>query len=45
MDMFCGLELIPPGLSLCAEWWPDGPQIKPLDQVQYCIVGAVARKD
>jgi SAM-dependent methyltransferase len=44
MDMFCGLELIPPGLSLCAEWWPDGPQIKPLDQVQYCIVGAVAVK-
>jgi len=42
--MFPGLELVEPGLTLCAEWWPDGPRIKPLDPVQYCIVGAVGRK-
>lgn len=39
-----GLELLPPGLTLCAEWWPDGPQIKPLSPAQNCIAGAVGRK-
>jgi SAM-dependent methyltransferase len=43
-DMFPGLELVTPGLVRCVDWWPDGPRIKPLDPVQYCIVGAVARK-
>jgi hypothetical protein len=42
--MFPGLDLVEPGLTLCAEWWPDGPQVKPLDQVSHCIVGAVGRK-
>ncbi|MGH3342838.1 MAG: SAM-dependent methyltransferase [Carbonactinosporaceae bacterium] len=42
--MFPGLELVDPGLVLCADWWPDGPRFKPLDQVSYCIVGAVGRK-
>jgi S-adenosyl methyltransferase len=42
--MFPGLELVDPGLVLCADWWPDGPQIKPLDVIQHCIVGAVGRK-
>ena len=44
LEMFPGLELIDPGLTLCADWWPDGPRIKPLDQVSHCIVGAVGRK-
>jgi hypothetical protein len=43
-SMFAGLELIEPGLTLCADWWPDGPRIKPLNEVSHCIVGAVARK-
>ncbi|MGQ0839800.1 SAM-dependent methyltransferase [Actinokineospora sp.] len=43
-ELFAGLEMIEPGFSLCADWWPDGPRIKPLDQVQYCIAGAVGRK-
>jgi hypothetical protein len=42
--MFPGLELVEPGLTLCADWWPDGPRIKPLTPVSYCIVGAVGRK-
>jgi hypothetical protein len=42
--MFPGLELVEPGLVRCADWWPDGPRIKPLDPVQHCIVGAVGRK-
>jgi hypothetical protein len=43
-SMFPGLELIEPGLIRCADWWPDGPRVKPLDQVSHCIVGAVGRK-
>jgi SAM-dependent methyltransferase len=42
--MLPGLELVPPGLIRCADWWPDGPRIKPLDEVQHCIAGAVGRK-
>jgi hypothetical protein len=42
--MLPGLELVEPGVVRCADWWPDGPRIKPLDPVQHCIVGAVGRK-
>jgi hypothetical protein len=42
--MFPGLELVEPGLVRCADWWPDGPRIKPLDPAQHCIAGAVGRK-
>lgn len=42
--MFPGLDLVEPGLTRCAEWWPDGPQIEPLHPVQYCIAGGVGRK-
>jgi hypothetical protein len=44
MSMLPGLELVDPGLVLCAEWWPDGPRLKPLPTVSYTIVGAVGRK-
>ena len=43
-SMFPGLELVEPGLTRCADWWPDGPRVKPLDQVSHCILGAVGRK-
>lgn len=43
-SMMQGLELVDPGLVLCADWWPDGPKVKPMVSVQYCIVGAVGRK-
>lgn len=42
--MFPGLKMIEPGITLCADWWPDGPRIKSLDEVQYCIAGGVGRK-
>ena len=42
--MLPGLELIEPGLTLCADWWPGGPRIKPLAPEQHCLVGAVGRK-
>ncbi|MBK1784818.1 SAM-dependent methyltransferase [Prauserella cavernicola] len=43
-ELFDGLEMITPGVVRCADWWPEGPRIKPLNQVQYCIAGGVARK-
>ena len=45
-----GLELMPPGpgqepaLALCDLWWPDGPKLTPLNQVERCIAAVVARK-
>jgi len=45
-----GLEVVPPGpgrngeLEVCDLWWPDGPRLRPLNPVQRCIAGAVARK-
>lgn len=42
--MFPGLEMVEPGLVICANWWPDGPRLKPLSQVQRCIAGGVGRK-
>ncbi|MGC9667482.1 SAM-dependent methyltransferase [Planosporangium sp. 12N6] len=43
-SMFVGLEMIAPGITRCADWWPDGPRIKPLPPISYCIVGGVGRK-
>ena len=43
-SMLPGLELVEPGLVLCADWWPDGPRVKPMVPIQQCIVGAVGRK-
>ncbi|WP_018682162.1 SAM-dependent methyltransferase [Actinokineospora enzanensis] len=42
--MFPGVDLVEPGVVRCAEWWPDGPRIRPLDEVQYCIAGGVGVK-
>lgn len=44
MEFFPDQELVEPGLVLCDDWWPDGPRIKPLNQVEECIVGGVGRK-
>jgi hypothetical protein len=43
-SMLRGLELVEPGLALCADWWPDGPRVRPMFPVQQCIAGAVGRK-
>jgi hypothetical protein len=44
MEFFPDQELVHPGLVLCDDWWPDGPRIKPLNQVEECIAGGVGRK-
>jgi S-adenosyl methyltransferase len=44
------LDIVPPApgrageLELCDLWWPDGPRLRPLNQVERCIAGAVGRK-
>ncbi|PSK96070.1 S-adenosyl methyltransferase [Haloactinopolyspora alba] len=43
-ELFDGLEMIEPGVTRCADWWPDGPRIAPLNQAQHCIAGGVGRK-
>ena len=42
--LFPGLEMVEPGVSVCARWWPDGPIKEPLAPAQRCIVGGVGRK-
>jgi hypothetical protein len=42
--LFPGLEMVEPGVVLCARWWPDGPSLKPLAPAQRCIAGGVGRK-
>jgi hypothetical protein len=44
LELFEGLELIEPGLVRCADWWPDGPRLRPLTPAQRCIAGAIGRK-
>jgi hypothetical protein len=43
-DLFPGLELVKPGVTLCADWWPDGPRLLELNDAQRCISGGVGRK-
>lgn len=42
--LFPGLEMVEPGVVVCAKWWPDGPLLKPLAPAQRCIAGGVGRK-
>ncbi|TCK22466.1 SAM-dependent methyltransferase [Pseudonocardia endophytica] len=42
--LFAGLEMVEPGLVLCADWWPDGPRLKPTTVPQRVIAGGVGRK-
>lgn len=45
-----GFEIVPPGpgqepdWTLSDLWWPDGPRLRPLNQVEECSAAAVARK-
>lgn len=43
-QLFTGLDLVPPGVTRCVDWWPDGPRTQPLNPVQHCIAGGVGRK-
>jgi hypothetical protein len=41
---FDGLELVEPGIVVLADWWPDGPRLAPLADVEYICAGGVGRK-
>ncbi|MGW3961937.1 SAM-dependent methyltransferase [Amycolatopsis sp. NPDC005003] len=43
-DLFPGLEMVPPGVVRCADWWPDGPRLKDLNVAQRTIAGGIGRK-
>src|SRR5205814_1100285 len=38
---FGGLELIEPGLVHPHEWWPDGPRLTPLRDLNFAVLGGV----
>ena len=42
--LFPGLEMVPPGVVRCADWWPDGPRLKELNVAQRTIAGGIGRK-
>ena len=44
LELFPDQELVHPGLVRCDDWWPDGPRVRPLNEVEECIAGAVGRK-
>jgi hypothetical protein len=50
MAMMDGLTIVKPspvkdpGLALCANWWPDGPQLMALSPAAQCIAGVVGYK-
>lgn len=49
-EMVAGLDIVAPapdlepGVVLCDEWWPDGPKLRPLSDVERCLGCVVARK-
>ncbi len=43
-ELFPGLEMVEPGVTLCADWWPDGPRLKELNVAQKTISGGIGRK-
>lgn len=42
--LFPGLEMVPPGVVPCVEWWPDDPDLTELTTVQRLIAGGIGRK-
>jgi hypothetical protein len=42
--MMAPVELLDPGLVTLADWWPDGPRLRPLGRTQRLALGAVGRK-
>ncbi|CAM00037.1 S-adenosyl methyltransferase [Saccharopolyspora erythraea NRRL 2338] len=44
-ELFCGLEMVEPGLSYLFDWWPDGPRLTPPAPGAHNLLGGVARKN
>jgi S-adenosyl methyltransferase len=43
-ELFNGIELVPPGVVLAADWYADGPRLKPLTIGEQLVAAAVGRK-
>lgn len=43
-NLFVGLEIIEPGVTPCALWWPDGPELESLAPARFLIACGVGRK-
>lgn len=43
-ELFDGLEMVEPGVIELMDWWPDGPQLKPISVAQRLFVGGIGRK-
>lgn len=41
---FDGLTLVEPGVVELVDWWPAGPRLRPLTDIEHLLVGGVARK-
>ncbi|WP_199431471.1 SAM-dependent methyltransferase [Qaidamihabitans albus] len=39
-----GLELVEPGLVMLHEWWPEGPRLEPLTNMDQVFLSGVAQK-
>ena len=44
LEYFGDLELVPPGLVRLRDWWPDGPNLRPVTREDEVLLGGVARK-
>ncbi|MET0136517.1 MAG: SAM-dependent methyltransferase [Kibdelosporangium sp.] len=42
--MMAPVQLLEPGLVTLADWWPDGPRLRPLGPTQRLALGALGRK-
>jgi S-adenosyl methyltransferase len=43
-ELFDGLEMVEPGVVLAADWYADGPRLKPLTVGEQLVAGGVGRK-
>lgn len=43
-SLFDGLEILEPGLVHLHEWWPEGPRLSPLGELNYLSLGGVGFK-
>ncbi|SES47624.1 SAM-dependent methyltransferase [Actinokineospora terrae] len=41
---FKGLEMVEPGLSYLHEWWPDGPRMTPLNDMNFMMLCGMGQK-
>ncbi|MCU1686166.1 MAG: hypothetical protein JWQ81_6905 [Amycolatopsis sp.] len=44
LELFHGLEMVDPGIVDLRNWWPDGPQLRPVTVGQRLIAGGIGRK-